>query len=173
VDMILASCKQRGCKLQELRLISNSITSAGAHKISELTTCSPHLRCLDLELNPIADGITPKVLQNCANSLRELCANGCKLGPLGIASLLTPDLRALTALSISSNELGDLGATTVARFLLRHGGRTLEELCMDNNGIEEAGALELAKGLAGSYPRGAFFAETNFGGVRTTEHICE
>ncbi len=151
VDMILASCRQRGCKLQELRLSPGSITSAGAHKISELITCSPHLRCLYLEWNPIADGITPKTLQNCPNLLRELSANGCKLDPRGIASLLAPDFRALTALSISNNELGDQGATTVAQFLLRHGGRTLERLYMGVNGIKEAGALELAKGLAGSY----------------------
>ncbi len=151
VDMIRVSRGQRWCKLQELDLGFNSITPAGAYKISELTTCSPHLRILNLEWNPIADGITPKALQNCANSLRELYANKCKLGPRGIASLLTPDLRALTTLWISDNELGDLGATTVARFLLHHGGRTLEELQMDQNGIKEAGALELAKGLTGSY----------------------
>ncbi len=151
VDMILSSRRQRGCKLQELDLSSNSITSAGAHKISELTTCSPYLRCLDLGQDPITDGITPKALQNCANSLRKLYAGRCELGPRGIASLLAPDFRALTVLDISYNELGDLGATTVARFLLRHGGRTLKELWMANDGINEAGALELAKGLAGSY----------------------
>ncbi len=151
VDMILASCRQRGCKLQELRLSSDSITPAGAHKISELITCSPHLRYLDLGQNPIADEITPKTLQNCSNSLRELCVDGCGLGPRGIASLLAPDLRALTTLSIYENELWDLGATTVARFLLRHGRRTLRSLWMGKNGIGEAGALELAKGLAGSY----------------------
>ncbi len=151
VDMIHASWGQRGCKLQELDLVFNSITSAGAHKISELTTCSPRLRCLDLDLNHIADGITPKALQGCANSLRKLNANKCELGPRGIASLLAPDFRALTTLNVSNNGLGDLGATTVARFLLRHGGRTLEELRINQNGIKEAGALELAKGLAGSY----------------------
>ncbi len=151
VDMVLSSRKPRGCKLQELDLNSNSITSAGAHKISELITFSTRLRCLDLGCNPIADGITPKALQSCADSLRELRAVECKLGPRGIASLLAPDLRALTTLWISDNGLGDLGATTVARFLLRHGRRTLEELWIDQNGIKEAGALELAKGFAGSY----------------------
>ncbi len=151
VDMILASWGQRGCKLQKLNLSSDSITSAGAHKISELVTCSPHLRHLNLTRNSIADGITPKALQNCANSLRELVADQCELGPRGIASLFAPDLRALTGLSVSNNGFGDLGAAAVARFLLRHGRRTLEELWMSNNGIKEAGALELAKGLTGSY----------------------
>ncbi len=151
VDMILASRGKRGCKLQELRLSFNSIASAGMHKISELITCSPHLRCLDLEANHIEDRIAPKDLQNCANSLRELYAGGCKLGPRGIASLLAPGFRALTILRISDNALGDLGAAAVAQFLLHHGGRTLEELWMYRNEIKEAGALELAKGLTGSY----------------------
>ncbi len=151
VDMILSSCKQRGCKLQRLDLGTNSITSAGAHKISELTTCSPQLRRLNLGWNRIADGITPKTLQNCVNSLRKLDVNACELGPRGIASLLAPGFRALTTLKISKNKLGDLGATKVAQFLLRHGGRALKELQMAQNGIKEVGALELAKGLAGSY----------------------
>ncbi len=160
-DTILSFCGQRGCKLQKLDLNCNSIMSAGAHKISELIACSTHLRFLDLGRNHIADGIAPKALQSCANSLRELCAYSCMMGPRGIASLLAPDFRTLTTLVISYNELGDLGATTVTRFLLRHGGRTLKILRMDNNKIKEAGALELAKGLAGSYALLSIFVNGN------------
>ncbi len=173
VDMIISSRKQRGCKLQELDLGSNSITSAGAHEISELITCSPHLRYLNLGWNSIADGITPKALQNCANSLRKLYVDECELGPRGIASLLAPDFRTLTTLSIYKNKLGDLGAAAVARFLLHHGGRTLEALRMGKNGIKEAGALELAKGLAGSYALLSIDARGNQFGPRGTAAVLD
>ncbi len=151
VNAILASCGQRGCKLQKLCLDSNSITPAGALKVSELAACSPHLRRLDLGKNPIADWIVPQALQGCANSLHELDAGECKLCPRGIAALLASDFRVLTTLSISCNRSGDLGATAVAQFLLHHGGHTLKALYMDQNEIEEAGALELAKGFAKAY----------------------
>ncbi len=173
VDAILASCGKRGCKLQELCLYSNSITPAGALKVSELAACSPHLRRLDLSENSIADGIAPKALQGCANSLHKLCAGKCKLSPRGIAALLASDFRVLTTLSISDNELGDLGATAVAQFLLHHGGRTLEVLYMDNNGIEEAGALELAKGFAKAYALKDIIVGNNRFGPRAAAAVLD
>ncbi len=173
VDAILASCGQRGCKLQELCLNSDLITSAGVPEVSELVACSPHLRCLDLSRNLITDRIAPQALKNCANSLHELYAEECELGPHGIAALLASDFRALTTLNISSNGMGDLGATAVAQFLLHHGGHTLKAFCMHYNEIEEAGALELAKGFAKAYALKSIDVRGNKFGPRGTAAVLD
>ncbi|MDR3573974.1 MAG: hypothetical protein P4L50_08940, partial [Anaerolineaceae bacterium] len=150
VDVVLASGRQM-CKLSELCLIGNSIGPAGARKISELVARSPHLRCLDLRLNPMGM-IAIDARKKSANSLQELNMNQCELGPQ--ESLLFISLsafRALTVLKISHNKVGNAGAVAISHFLLVSGGRTLAELEMNLNHITEAGAFDLAKGLAISY----------------------
>ncbi len=152
VDAILTSSgKQRCSKLKKLFLNGNDIGSAGAQRIVELVTRSLHLRRLGFGSNPI--GVTAiEILRKCASPLKELDIRACKLGPREIALLLaSPACSALTVLNISNNEMGSLGAGAVAKLLLGSGGRTLKELHMNSNGIAEAEALELAKGLAKAY----------------------
>ncbi len=150
VDKILASGR-RMCELQELSLGCNHIGPAGAQKISELVTRSPHLRLLSLRFNPIGTTVR-EIIKKCASTLERLNIYDCQLGPQEVTRLLDSyDCSALTVLDVSNNKMGNLGVMVVAQFLLNSGGRTLKELYMDSNDINEAGALELAKGLAEAY----------------------
>ncbi len=150
VDNIFASGRQT-YKLQEISLYGNGIGPAGTKKVLELVARSPHLRCLDLGLNPLVE-IPAETLKNCASSIEELIVNDNKIGPRAIVLLLASlTYPALTLISAKYSGIGNLGAGAIARFLLDYGGRTLRELELGSNGITDSGALKLANGLANAY----------------------
>ncbi len=150
VDKILSS-RRRRCGLEELSLRNNLIGPAGAQKLSELIARSSHLRRLYLGWNPLKVGIASQALEKCASSLEVLDVEFCWLGPHKAVSLLAHDYCALIKLELHYNKVGDTGAGAIAQLLLHSSGRTLEVLDVGVNDIGEAGALELAKGLAKAY----------------------
>ncbi|MDR3575461.1 MAG: hypothetical protein P4L50_16495, partial [Anaerolineaceae bacterium] len=165
VTSILASGRNR-CELWELCLPSNGIESAGAQMIAELVARSPHLRCLNLDFNPIG-AIAAEAIKKFANTLEELNISKCGLGPREAVLLLSPPAYpALTTLRITNNYVGNLGAGALAQFLLGSGGCTLKELRMESNDITEAGALELANGFAKAYALRSIRMEVNQLGPR-------
>ncbi len=148
VDSAVLASGGKRCvgNLLELRLGDNNIGPTGAHKITELLAHSPRLRRLELSYNPLGE---TAALPGCATSLQVLCVAECELGPGGIARFLAcPALRVLT---MYRNAVGDVGARAVAKFLLLSGRCTLIELRIEDNEITEAGALDLAHGLAAAY----------------------
>ncbi len=172
VDAIRASGRRR-CELRELHLLRDYFGPIGVQKVAELVVLSPNLRLLNLRANHIVKTAI-ETLQKCANSLRELDINDCKLGPHEVVLLLAPPAcSALTTLRINDNKTENLGACAVARFLLLSVGRTLTELHMNSNGITDTGALELAKGLAEAYALRSISIKGNKFGPRGASAILE
>ncbi len=150
-DVVIASGRKK-LRLQELRLSGNNFRlTVGVQKLAGLVARSPYLRRLSLWWNRIIGG-PADIVGRCANSLEVLDISECGLSPQETALLLARDCHALTVLNMDHNRVGDVGAGAVAQFILQyHGGCKLRDLCMDENGIGEAGALELAKGLDKAY----------------------
>ncbi len=153
VGAILASPRHR-CELWDLDLSRNDIGPEGGKKIAELVACSPRLRGLNLQGNPIVEAVAlGKIIQLRAQTLGELDVTGCKLESERVASVLNAlrDFRVLHVLKIGDNNAGDPAARTLAQLLLSPCGRTLIELHAAQNGITEDGALTLARALAKAY----------------------
>ncbi len=162
VDEILSSSSRKNsCVLQQLGLVWASIGPTGGIKLAELIAHSPHLRVLNLSknnMNETAANALFKAIRLRAQSLEELNASDCELGPRGALPLLLDASRAFPALrtlDVGRNEEGDLGAHALAQFLLV--GCRLAELQIQYQGITETGALELAGALAKVYTLRSIF----------------
>ncbi len=157
VDAILSSPPRiRRCGLQQLNLRANGIGPTGGLKLAELIAHSPRLRGLELASNPMggaaADALW-KALKLRARSLEELDVSSCDLGPREVVPFLSNVLRVFPVLSVlraDSSDKGDLSAHALAQSLLLSGCR-LHELDIQDSGITQAGALELAGALVKAY----------------------
>ncbi len=146
VDAILS--RRRHSMLEELMLNRNIISSEGGQKVAELVARSPRLRILNLSYNDLGNTIP-----TLAPALENLNVMNCKLRPHGVESLLgrLHTFPVLHVLTIRDNRLGDTGARAIAQFILSSRGREFTELWVENCGILEGGALQLASVFAKAY----------------------
>ncbi len=148
VDAILA-CRRKTI-LEKLNLSYNGFGLEGERKVAELAACSPRLRVLNVKANYIYETFLNAAA---AQSLEKLNVYGCALRPRAVNSILdTPHaFPALRALKMYNDNLDDLSARSISRFILASGWRTLRNLDMNWSHITEAGALELAPAFSKAY----------------------
>ncbi len=151
VDAFLACGAAATTKLQRLSLEGNGFGWIGGTKLAKLISRSPHLRSLEISRNPIqsssaAAAIGNAIKSGCAPELRELSVAECKLGADGATTLFSPLCQARTTLRILRAGQNAVGVIAVLDSV-RTCGRVIQELYLNEGGIGEAGAKELARAL--------------------------
>jgi Ran GTPase-activating protein (RanGAP) involved in mRNA processing and transport len=144
----------RGLKMnrsiQRLYLVNNEIKADQAGDLVDMLQDGSCLRELYLCENELGDEgvktLTDGVLGN--TSLHTLDLRSNSLTPNSSLSLqgLIVGSQYLTTLNLGENELGNLGATALARGL-RHPACVLQKLDLSENGIDKAGTFALASML--------------------------
>ena len=106
------------------------------------------LRCEGNALGPAGAGALTPALAASA-SLRELFLARCSLGPEGLAALAASLPTRLALLDASDNAAGVAGAAALAAALAGGAAPGLCSLLLCNNGMSDAGVVELARALEG------------------------
>lgn len=133
--------------IQRLYLVNNEIQSNDADSIVQVLEGRCHLQelflcendCGDDGIKTLAEGIRP----NTSLRLLDLRSNGITHdGALSLQGILVCS-QFLTSLSLSNNDLEDLGVVALARGL-QQPGCVLQQLDLSENGIGASGAIALA-----------------------------
>ncbi|CAI5705803.1 hypothetical protein KXD40_000760 [Peronospora effusa] len=149
----LAQALETNSSLENLYLSGNDIGPAGARALSQALTKNTHLRSLHLSGNNIgeegarflADGITG----NTALIALYLGTNG--IGAAGMQSLATAltQNKSLEELTLGQNKVGSAGVRHLA-LAFATGHVALSTLELGKNGVDQEGAIALARSLCGT-----------------------
>ena len=173
--VLIAKSLRKSMALQNLNLSNNKITSTGATSLVQLVNKS--LQVLDLSYNAIGDSGIQKLAGGIANTkiLKELYLTDCKIKPHGASFLASAFAvnKSLHTISIGHNPMGGTQSSKRLAFALmknlrlrilniagieiadgiEHFARLLEttrslkELDLSANGIDDTGALSLGNAL--------------------------
>ncbi|GMF50924.1 unnamed protein product [Phytophthora fragariaefolia] len=148
----LAEALETNTSLESLYLSGNEIGPAGARALAQALTKNTHLRSLHLSGNNIgeegarflADGITGNI------ALRALYLGTNGIGAAGMQSLATALTRnkSLEELTLGQNKIGSEGVRHLASAFAT-GHVALSTLELGKNGVDQEGAIALARSLCG------------------------
>ncbi|CAH0482361.1 unnamed protein product [Peronospora belbahrii] len=149
----LAKALETNTSLESLYLSGNDIGPAGACALSQALTKNTHLRSLHLSGNNIgeegarllADGITGNT------ALRALYLGTNGIGAAGMQSLATAltKNKSLEELTLGQNKVGSAGVRHLASAFAT-GHVALSTLELGKNGVDQEGAIALARSLCGT-----------------------
>ncbi|KAL4109942.1 hypothetical protein PRIC1_001635 [Phytophthora ramorum] len=149
----LAESLETNTSLESLYLSGNEIGPAGARSLAQVLIKNTHLRSLHLSGNNIgeegarhlADGIAGN------SALRALYLGTNGIGAAGMQSLATAltNNKSLEELTLGQNKVGSAGVRHLASAFAT-GYVALQTLELGKNGVDQEGAIALARSLCGA-----------------------
>uniref|UniRef100_UPI00398EF60A ribonuclease inhibitor-like isoform X2 n=1 Tax=Pristiophorus japonicus TaxID=55135 RepID=UPI00398EF60A len=167
VKQLSEALRRPTCRLRHLRLCGTGITNAYCRQLAWALCTNRSLTALDLDNNQLGDS---GVIQLCGALVKPDCKiQALRLGSTRLTGLCTLELmnalninRSLRQLNLSYNRLGLPGVQRLSAALKRPGCR-IQKLELDENGLRDACAEELASALSTNQSlRGLYLNRNSF-----------
>ncbi|XP_072133528.1 uncharacterized protein [Mobula birostris] len=152
VKLLSAALGNPECKLQKLQLDNIGLTDSGAKDLASALSTNPSLTELNLSVNKLGDSGVKLVSEALRNpeckiqklGLRDVGLTDSGAGDLASALRTNPSL---TELNLNDNQLGDSGVKLLSA-ALGNPECKLQKLQLDNIGLTDSGAKDLASALS-------------------------